>query len=279
MLRPGTLGVAILLLGITFPAFFGCRITHKPVRADSREVPFYEPLEGEAGQVKVVDTMEGLKASILEAGLSEEGRPVRAYILGEGDKNVLLVGGIHGDEPGGETLLYRFVGFISKQPDIIEGYKAIVLPSMNPDGLEYATRFNSRGVDLDMNFPSQDWGANIHTRDRSIIGSSAGSEPEVAAVMKILEGLPPLRALSVQSAAGCITYEGPGAEDLAKRLSERCSLPLEKFHTRPGSLGALLGKDREIPFLTLELEYHHERGQIAEKESERFREALLELFR
>lgn len=278
MLRPGTLRVLVILL-IASPAFFGCRITHKPVRTDSREVPFYEPPEEKAGPVKVVDTMEGLKASIFEAGQSTEGRPVRAYILGEGDKNVLLVGGIHGDEPGGEGLLYRFVGFISKQPDLIEGYRAVVVPSMNPDGLEYTTRFNSRGVDLDMNFPSQDWGDNIHTRDRSIIGSSAGSEPEVAAIMKVLEDYPPMRALSVQSAAGCVTYEGPGAEELAKRLCERCHLPLEKFHTRPGSLGSLLGKDREIPFLTVELEYHHERGQIAEAENERFREAFFELFR
>lgn len=269
--------VAWLILPFLWVAA-GC-ITHEDSRRATREASFYEPPGDSGDPVKVVDAKDGLKASVMEAGTSAEGRPIRAYILGEGDRNVILVGGIHGDEPGGEIILYRFIGFVSKQPDLIKGYKAVVMPALNPDGLEYQTRFNSRGVDLNLNFPSQDWGVDIRTGDRTVIGASAGSEPETKALMAVLEKYPPALVVSIQSAAACITHEGPGAADWAKSLSESCGLPVEQFRTRPGSLKALVGNDKEIPFLTLELEFHHERGKITDTESNRFQEALLVLFR
>jgi len=62
-------------------------------------------------------------------GNSEQGRPLRAKVLGDGPKRVSLVAGAHSDEPIGPITLRR----LDSAPD---GFTFFVVPDVNPDGAE-----------------------------------------------------------------------------------------------------------------------------------------------
>jgi len=137
-------------------------------------------------------------------GTSVEGRNIEAFTYGEGDKNLLFVGGIHGGyEWNSVVLAYQFMGYLEANPtEIPSDLKITVVPSANPDGVYkiigktgkitsldapdgVATeqgRFNANEVDLNRNFdckwaPESTWRGNVVSA-----GSSPFSEPEARAI-------------------------------------------------------------------------------------------------
>jgi protein MpaA len=70
----------------------------------------------------------------------------------------------------------------------------------------------------------------------------------------LLESFPPSRIVATHAAAACVNWDGP-AELLARRMSGECGLPAEATigYPTPGSLGSLMGIDRDVPMITLEL--------------------------
>ena len=73
-------------------------------------------------------------------------------LIGEsGDNNVLIIGVFHGDEPQGKLLIEEYLKKHSPN-------NLLFIPCLNPDGLSTNTRTNSNGVDLNRNFPTQNWG-------------------------------------------------------------------------------------------------------------------------
>ena len=143
-------------------------------------------------------------------GQSVGGRDVIAYHFGEGDKEALFIGGIHGGYEWNTALLgYELVEYLQMQPSAIPaGVKVTVIPVMNPDGLvkvvgttspfaaadvpaaqdvQIAGRVNGNGVDLNRNFDC-DWKASGTWRNTKVSGgTSAFSEPEAAAVKAYIE--------------------------------------------------------------------------------------------
>jgi len=85
-----------------------------------------------------------------ELGRSVEGREIPLATLGPADApaRVLVVGSIHGDEPGGLAVTRR----LRRRPPP-SGVELWVIDTLNPDGLARGTRQNARGVDLNRNFP------------------------------------------------------------------------------------------------------------------------------
>jgi murein tripeptide amidase MpaA len=66
-------------------------------------------------------------------GFSVQGRPLEALQLTTGPKALLLLGGVHGDEPEGYTLVERFVD--EGEWSCLEGRASLwVIPRVNPDG-------------------------------------------------------------------------------------------------------------------------------------------------
>ncbi len=117
---------------------------------------------------------------------------------------------------------------------------------LNPDGVAANQRYNFRNVDLNRNWPAE------NRRERSTrSGTSALSEPETAALAKLIDDLRPARILSLHQAAECIDWNGP-AEKLAKAMAAVCDLPAKRLGGRPGSMGSYLGTDRGIPIITFE---------------------------
>ncbi|MDZ7728694.1 MAG: DUF2817 domain-containing protein [Dehalococcoidia bacterium] len=72
----------------------------------------------------------------------------------------MLVGGIHtGEERQSVAIVRRamLAHFRDNPGQRPEGIRLIFVPNVNPDGFASGSRLNSRGVDLNRNWPTDDW--------------------------------------------------------------------------------------------------------------------------
>jgi hypothetical protein len=157
--------------------------------------------------------------------MSKEGREIPVYHYGEGDKEVVFVGGIHGGYEWNTTLLaYELIDRLEENPqEIPEGVRVSVIPVLNPDGLNKIVgkegrftrddvpalesetipgRFNANNVDLNRNFDC-DWQASGTWQDKTVSGGTAAfSEPESQAMRAYIEANNPDAVVVYYSAAG-----------------------------------------------------------------------------
>lgn len=178
-------------------------------------------------------------------GFSNQGRAIEYLVVGDGEYRIFLVGSIHGNEPTGRVLIWKFLNSVSMNPGLLNGKKLIVIPNANPDGVCQNSRYNARGVDLNRNFDTPN---RINNRRN---GSNALSEPESRAIVSIITRYQPHRLISLHDPKGCIDYDGH-ARHLAEQLAQRCRLPVKKIGALPGSLGSYCGLVLKIPSITFE---------------------------
>jgi hypothetical protein len=211
------------------------------------------------------------------AGKSVEGRPIEYFIFGEGKDVVFILASIHGDEQVGTPLVHRLAEHLDGHPELLDGRKVVLLPNANPDGVVRFGHGNANGVDLNRNFDSK------NRRNSKTSGRRALSEPEARVIHEIIERYSPGRIVSIhqlkgwsvhtKKPPGIVDWEGP-AEGLAKRMSECCKLPVWKFGTQRGSLGAYAGDDLGVPIITLELS-KFDYGLSSEQVWEKYGSALV----
>ncbi|MEI2712362.1 MAG: M14 family zinc carboxypeptidase [Nocardioides sp.] len=121
-------------------------------------------------------------------GHSVQGRPIKAYRLGEpGKPTYVLIATMHGNERHTRQILHAL-----RDGDPIANVDLWVVPDYNPDGLARGTRRNARGVDLNRNFP-YDWAP---LSGNYCSGPRPASEPETRAMMGFLHDIRPRRVLS-----------------------------------------------------------------------------------
>ena len=65
-------------------------------------------------------------------------------------KNILITAGIHGDEPAGPAAVLRFLE--RDNTHLLQRFKFLILPCLNPYGYVHNIRENKRGVDLNRSF-------------------------------------------------------------------------------------------------------------------------------
>jgi hypothetical protein len=86
-----------------------------------------------------------------EAGRSVEGRPIHLLTVGAGERRVLLWSQMHGDEPSATPALVDLADHLLSEPDgrrVLDGLTLLMVPMLNPDGAERATRRNAQGIDV-----------------------------------------------------------------------------------------------------------------------------------
>ena len=101
------------------------------------------------------ERLESLKSSHtrMETVGVVDGYPIFCVSLGAGQgvkKNILITGGIHGDEPAGPASVLRFLE--RDNTHLLRCFKFLILPCINPYGYVHNTRENRGGVDLNRSF-------------------------------------------------------------------------------------------------------------------------------
>ena len=179
-------------------------------------------------------------------GISVEGRPIECRVLGRGNDVVLILATIHGNESAGTPLVKRLDAHLRRHPNLLSGRQVVMLPLVNPDGMAHRSRFNARGVDLNRNFPADNFSGTARHGPKPL------SEPESRAIKAVLDEYAPARIVSIHQPTAQIDYDGP-AEQLARAMGRHTDLPVERIGSLPGSLGSYAGLTRGIAIITLEL--------------------------
>jgi protein MpaA len=180
------------------------------------------------------------------AGTSVLGRDIPLARWGSGP-TVLIIASIHGTESAGTHLVQRLKTLLTeKSADFPNDRQVVLMPLVNPDGVNAKRRGNANGVDLNRNFPAE------NRQNSKRYGLTALSEPEALAIYQTIEKFQPIRIVTLHEPLRCVDYDGPGLE-LATAIAEVCPLSVKKLGTRPGSMGAFTGEARQIPTITLEL--------------------------
>lgn len=169
---------------------------------------------------------------------------------------ILLMGGIHGDEPEGVELAKKTLQWLledAKKPQPENRNDWILIPCLNVDGFNKNERTNARGVDLNRNYPSTSW-SPIHEKPRYFPGPSAGSEPEIKAVVELIHEFKPKLIIHCHSWNPCIVSSGERALKDAERLAKSSGYEVvpEIGYPTPGSLSQYGWHDHGYPVICIE---------------------------
>lgn len=194
----------------------------------------------------VIQNLQRLgNARVATVGHSVSGRPIEVYTFGNGEREKMIVAGIHGGyEWNTIALADELIQHIFEHPEIIPSDVTLhILRNMNPDGdaRDHGIdgRVNDHGVDLNRNFP-ENWAktwdrAGCWSLTPTTGGPSPGSEPETRAVMYFLQSHDVETLISYHSAAlgvfpGGVPWEENSIK-FAKALSRATGYPYPPIDT------------------------------------------------
>jgi len=219
-------------------------------------------------------------ARVETIGESHGGETLRAFMVGPGPDDArgvsVILSGVHPMEwIGVESHLRLLERLVGRPPDDL---LVVSIPVVNPDGYKTVernlregrrrfVRHNRAGVDLNRNWPAFWDKRGISTRLAGKIfsrGKSAGSEPEVAAITKLVGHRRIERALSLHSFGGVVMYPFGSRLAASPRVSEH-SRWAESIARRidPERPYKAVQCSRWVPGLTssgMELDWFHEQG-------------------
>ena len=192
------------------------------------------------------------------------------------EKNItLIMCGVHGDEITPVKFCFDIIHELRSNPSVSQNKLIVVAPIVNPDSffIKKPSRTNARGVDVNRNFPTEDWKKlaqhlwkrNYRSDPRRNPGTRANSEPEVIFQVNLIKLYAPGKIISVHAPLTLLDYDGPddlkqvknaegkGYELLVQMSQKASSYQVKKFPYYPGSLGNYAGQERKIPTYTVEL--------------------------
>jgi protein MpaA len=148
-------------------------------------------------------------------GYSVQGRAIYAYRFGSGASKVIYVGNMHGNEKSSKYLLDRWIDELEANPGRIPANRSlIIIPSSNPDGFAANVRLNANGVDLNRNFPADDWSSSATVPGPQTLpqggGSAPLSEPESSALASFVLSEQPRLVLTFHSRGSVVIANGAG---------------------------------------------------------------------
>jgi len=222
------LGV-ILLIGIAIGAYFLLSPSPEILEQDQtppiQNTPTTQNNENENTNASTSTDETSQNDGETLIGSSVEERPIIAYHYGEGETEILFIGGIHGGYSWNTTLVaYELMEYLEEnEENIPENLRVTVVPVLNPDGLNKVLgtterfspssvpsdettritgRFNAQNVDLNRNFDC-DWQSSGTWQNRTVSGGSkAFSEPESQALRDYVIEQKPKAVVAWYSAAG-----------------------------------------------------------------------------
>ena len=209
--------------------------------------------------------------------VSVESRAIELYsnidIMATDQAPLLMIGGTHGDEIEGVVLAQALRDWLlAHHQQITRPW--ILIPNMNPDGVAQNRRTNANGVDLNRNYPDSRWSAD-YSDPIYYPGKAPLTEPEVQAVVALIERARPSLMIHFHSHEPCIVCTGdtglPAAQLLAK--ASGYEVVPDIGYPSPGSLGEYGWLDLQTPVICIE----EQRGMAHEAIWPRFQSGLLAL--
>ena len=174
--------------------------------------------------------------------------------------NLLVMGGVHGDESEGIFLSHLLLSSDSTVP---------VIPCLNPDGALLRQRWNRNNVDLNRNLPTRDWEPEPRN-NRYPPGAAPASEPETKAFLDALKRVGATTVISLHSFRESFVEiqrppdalpepvnEAVDAFARAAGIERRLSIGYET----PGALGSF-GLDNGLLVITYELRRGASHGEL-----------------
>jgi hypothetical protein len=138
----------------------------------------------------------------LELGRSTENRQIEVIQVGDGSHHLVLIGALHGDEPGTRQLVDAAAAHFENNPDLVgPGFTLHFIPGLNPDGLVINSRYTSTKVDINRNWDTPNWVANAPQPDgqTGTGGPTPFSEPETIVLHAYFQMLQDLGAESISA--------------------------------------------------------------------------------
>jgi hypothetical protein len=233
-----------------------------------------------------VETIDETKTVL---GKSVEGRDITAYHYGDGETELLFVGGIHGGYSWNTVLVaYELMDYLEANSDAVQSdIKVTVIPVLNPDGLNKVAgtdgrfseanisssqsvvvsgRFNANQVDLSRNFDCN-WKSTGVWQTRTVSGGGrAFSEPESQAIRNYIDTHALKAAVVWYSAAGGVYASScgdgimPETSTITNLYSKASGYPAYEsfdFYETTGDMVSWLAK-REIPAISVLLSNHED---------------------
>lgn len=185
-------------------------------------------------------------------GKTAIGLPIPAYRWESGGPEVLVLGGVHGDETEGVVCAHGLYEALSASFPF--KMNLTLAPAFNLDGVLAKSRLNGNGVDLNRNLPSNDWNPKAFN-ERYPPGPHANSEPENQALVSYLAARKPRFVLSLHSWKPMLNVNG-ACHPEAEAIRAQTGYVIEESigYPTPGSLGTYAGIERDMPTLTYEIE-------------------------
>jgi len=183
---------------------------------------------------------------------SEEGRNIPTYKFGKSGEKILIIGGVHGNEPESLTLTKGILNILNNK-NLKLKHEVMVMPNANPDARVKNTRANSNGIDINRNFPTRNFGQKAYKKSH-FGGTKASSERETKNLMAVMKDFKPDLVVTIHAPYDFMEIDGP-AKKPAKFLAKYNKMPVKEGmgYPTPGSFGTYYGKERKIPIITYEL--------------------------
>ena len=164
-------------------------------------------------------------------GESVQGRTLRANVHGDraARTRVLVVGQIHGDEPGGRRVVRAL-----RRMRTPRGVALWSVETVNPDGARRFTRQNARGVDLNRNFP-RGWRPST-PGTRYFGGRRPLSQPESRAAVRLVRRVQPRLTIWFHQPYGFVVHPARrGKLALARRYAGYVGMRVRRLPNYPGT--------------------------------------------
>lgn len=165
-------------------------------------------------------------------GRSAQGRAIHLTRIGDpaAPVRVLVVGSIHGNEPAGRTVVARLRASVRRLPGDVALW---LVRDLNPDGAAAGTRQNSRGVDLNRNFP-HGWRSQGAPGDTFHSGPRPLSEPESRLAARLVSRLRPSVTIWYHQAMRVVDLGTVADRRVPWRYARASGLPATRLGYLPG---------------------------------------------